>query len=87
MKVSVIEKDLRDPYVVYVSALHNPISTALQRVTGRMWYVFDGHSVCCTREPLRAIGLPPKVSRWWQEYQTSGNSSPLEFELEVAWEA
>ncbi|HVF84874.1 MAG TPA: hypothetical protein VM821_02745 [Abditibacteriaceae bacterium] len=74
-----------DLSVPYITALNNPISMALQRVTGRMWYVFDGHSVCCTREPLRAIGLPPKVSRWWQEFQTTGNTSLLDFEL--AWEA
>lgn len=87
MKISVVEKDLRDPYVPYVTALNNPISTALQRETGRMWYVFDGQSVCCTREPLRAIGLPAKVSRWWQEFQTTENPAPLDFELELAWEA
>lgn len=87
MKISVAENDLRDPCVPYVTALNNPISTALQRVTGRMWYVFDGHSVCSAHEPLRAIDLPPKVSRWWQEFQVTGNPSPLEFELELVWDA
>ncbi len=80
MKISVSENDLRD---TYVTALNNPISLALHRVTGSLWYVFDGSSVCCTREPLRPIGLPPKVALWWREFHMAENPSPLEFYLEI----
>ncbi len=91
MKISVSETDCRDPYV---TAINNPISAALHRKTGRLWYVFDGHSIACTREPLQQITLPPKVSRWWREFQNSDFQNPdkpapslLEFELEIKYEA
>lgn len=80
MKVSVTESDLKDRYV---TALNNPISLALLRLTGTLWYSFDGRTVCSMREPLRQIGLPPKVALWWQEFHTCETPSPLEFTLEL----
>ena len=87
-KVLISENDCRDSYV---TAINNPISLALHRVTGRLWYVFDGQSICCTREPLRQISLPLKVSLWWREFQNSDSqnpsqAAPLEFELEIKLE-
>jgi hypothetical protein len=80
MKIQVTEEDLRTQYV---TALNNPISIALRRVTGRLWYVFDGTSISCTTSPQRPIHLPRKVSVWWQEYRSSTSPSPIEFELDI----
>ncbi len=81
MKISIRENDCRSSYV---TAINNPISLALHRETGRLWYFFDGRNVSCTREPLRQISLPPQVSQWWREFQSDrdATAAPLEFELE-----
>ncbi len=80
MKIRVTEEDLRTQYV---TALNNPISIAMRRVTGKLWYVFDGTSIYCTSAPQRPISLPRKVSLWWQEYKTTPSPSPIEFELDI----
>ena len=80
MKIQVTEDDL---HTQYVTALNNPISIALRRVTGRLWYVFDGTSIYCTTSPQCPINLPRKVALWWQEYGSSATPSPIEFELDI----
>jgi hypothetical protein len=80
MKIQVTEEDLRTQYV---TALNNPISIALRRVTGRLWYVFDGTSIHCTTSPQRPISLPRKVASWWQDYKNSTTLSPIEFEVDI----
>lgn len=80
MKIQVTEADLRTQYV---TALNNPISIALRRVTGKLWYVFDGSSIHCTSFPQRSISLPRKVELWWQDYRNTATPSPIEFELDL----
>jgi hypothetical protein len=80
MKIKVTQEDLQTQYI---TALNNPISIALCRVTGRLWYVFDGTSIYCTRALQRPINLPPKVALWWQDYKSTATPSPIEFELDI----
>ena len=85
MKVQVSEADIQNPYI---TALSNPISHALQRTTGQLWYVFDSASIRPMRSPLQSIALPRPVSRWWRQYQEHKDKDlkavpPIEFELEL----
>ncbi|HEX8237926.1 MAG TPA: hypothetical protein VF600_18445 [Abditibacteriaceae bacterium] len=80
MKIRVTEEDLRTQYI---TALNNPISIALRRVTGKLWYVFDGTSTYCTTALQRPVNLPRKVAMWWQDYKNSTSPSPIEFELDI----
>ena len=85
MKIQVTESDLRNPYI---TTLNNPISQAIYRTTGQLWYVFDSASIRPMRSPLQSIALPRQVSRWWQQYQEHRDKDvrvvpPIEFELEI----
>ena len=69
--------------LTYITTLNNPISHAMQKATGKMWYVFDGTNIRQMESPLHPINLPGTVARWWQQYRDSGAAPPIEFDLDI----
>jgi hypothetical protein len=67
----------------YITTLNNPISHAVQKATGKMWYVFDGTSIRQMVSPLQPIALPGTVARWWRQYRDLGAAPPIEFDLDI----
>jgi len=80
MTIQVLKEDIDNPYV---TTLSNPISRALQRATGRLWYVFDGTTIRQMRSPLQPLPLPRQVASWWDGYKTKGSEVVLPFEFEL----
>jgi hypothetical protein len=80
VKIHITEKDLQSSCV---TALNNPISSALRRETGTLWYAFDGTTIRRTASPLEPIRLPSKMARWWQSYKDLQAAYPIEFEVDI----
>jgi len=65
------------------SAIDNPLARALQRATGRLWFVWESNIAYEMRPPYRNVPLPASLSGLLHRYLNTGLMKPLEFEIEL----
>jgi hypothetical protein len=80
MQVRVTEEDIRG---AIPSGLHNPVSRALERETGRKWFVWESGMAMEMQAPHRHLPLTAEINDLLLIYLSCGGMEPFEFEFEL----